>query len=153
MTEFSIPTWLFHALAISVGASAFLNGAPFLPGLRSLKPSRIEARWVGYIGLSAALGVWVFFHREAPAVHVGIAWILICLGTLIPNTFVHFYRRDNGQEEEDVPSFLTRRQQALLENAIAEYLEARRAMEVLEIMLKSLHDPRYAGDPDKNSIH
>lgn len=152
MTEFYLPTWLFEAIIISIWTSLLLNGLPFLPGLQNIKPRRIEARWVGYLGLSAALGLWISLHPKELAVHTGIAWGIICLGTLVPNTLVHLYRRDAEKSEAVALAFLTERQQVLLENAIGAYLGARRDMELLETMLKALCDPRYAGNPDRDSI-
>jgi hypothetical protein len=150
----TVPNWLFQTILIALAASAVLNGSSFLPLLRDLRPSRIEARWVGYTGLTIAFWLWIVLNPDQPAAHVGTAWIILCLITLIPNTIIHLYHRENGHNPEDngSPSPLTRRQQALLENAIAEHLEIKQATAVLETMLKALHDPRYARDPDHDSI-
>ena len=168
MTEFTVSTWFLWAVGLAVVFSIGLNVSPFLPGLRELKPSRIEARWVGYTGLTLALWLWIIFNPEESVTHAGVAWLIICLATLIPNTLVHLYRRDNGdhgdhgdgdstpgsngEAGESPLSPLNRRQQTLLENALAEYLSIKQALEVQGLMLKALHDPRYRRDPDEDSI-
>ncbi len=62
MTEFTIPTWVLWAIGVAVTFSIGLNGGPSLPWFRELRPSRIEAHWVGYIGLSSALWVWIILN-------------------------------------------------------------------------------------------
>jgi hypothetical protein len=96
--------WWVQALAISIAASAVLNGTPYLPFFKDIEPRRIEARWVGYVGLTAALAMWIALNREAEAWHVMGAWLTICVGTLIPNTLIHLRERDKGDNgRADLP--------------------------------------------------
>lgn len=118
--------WFIQALGIAILASAALNGAQYLPALRILRPTRIEARWVGYMGLTIALWVWAIPNLDQPTWKAGVAWIVICLMTLVPNTLVHFYRRDEEIEREH----LLEHQQILLENLKAELLDAKQAVDV-----------------------
>jgi hypothetical protein len=88
--------WWIQALVISIATSAILNGASYLPFFKDIKPRRIEARWVGYAGLTAALAIWIALNREAGAWQVMGVWLAICVGTLIPNTLIHLRERDRG---------------------------------------------------------
>ena len=143
----SIALWFVEALLISAGASLFLNALPALPFFPKIPFSRIEARWTGFGSLTIAFAIWISLNLNYwPAL---VAWLTIMLGTLIPNTAFHLYHTNSYNPNSNGPRTpLTRRQQALIENAIAMHLDIAQATEVIGIMLKALGDPKYARDPD-----
>jgi hypothetical protein len=158
MAEFIIPTWILWAFGIGAAASIGLNGGPFLPGLKELRLSRIEARWVGYAGLTLAFWLWIVVNQEAMVNEAGVAWLIIVLLTLIPNTWSHLYARDNGNgdlpDSDDPHPRRTRlRHQALVENAIATHQELMEAATIIDLALKALYDPQYVRmhDPDRDA--
>lgn len=163
-TIFSIPTWVLWAIGIAVVFSVGLNGGGFLPWLRDLRPSRIEARWVGYAGLTVALWLWIIFNPEESASHTGIAWLIICLATLIPNTVMHLHERDGGNNHSGSgmgdagsnndggrrPNDPTRMRDLVL-NIIAERWQAHEALRAQDEMLHSLItivDPAGSREPE-----
>jgi hypothetical protein len=103
--------WYVQAILIGTLASIVLNGAQFLPWFRDIKPRRIEARWVGYIGLTSAFGLWLLLGKDRPAWQAMAAWIIIMLLTLLPNTLLHLRDRDM----DHLSFILTKEGRALLE--------------------------------------
>jgi len=91
--------WWFRAVVIAIATSAVLNVSPFLPWLQGIKARRIEARWVGYVGLSLALAIWIAFNPEARGWTVFGGWVIIAVATLIPNTLTHW--RTEGMDSGD----------------------------------------------------
>ena len=113
--------WLFQAFGSAVAASAALNGAPFLPFLRDIEPRRIEARWVGYVGLFVAFGLWLAFDAHRPAWQAFAACGVIWFTTLVPNTLVHWRKRNAGGGGTRVVEIrLSDEGEALLEEMIKE---------------------------------
>lgn len=119
--------WWVQALIISAGTCLFLNGCPFLPYLRDIKPRRIQARLVGYIGLGVAYLLWCRLNPQQPAWPNALeAYAIIVGSTLGANVLVHWYRQDNPDDHHaggvKVIEFrLTEEGEALLER----YLEER----------------------------
>lgn len=109
--------WLTQACAIAVAASAILNGAPFLPWLRGIKPRRIEARWVGYVGLSLAFAFWLWLNPQGSAWQAGVTWGIIALVTLVPNTLIHWRDRDTNK----LSYILTREGEVLLQRYLEDH--------------------------------
>lgn len=139
MIEIPIASWLVWALGIASITSAFLNGAPFLPGLNQLQPSQTAKRWTGYIGLTAAFWLWIVANPKESVEAAGVAWILLCLVTLIPNALIHFYQPD-GPNMIQPP--LNRKERDFLLNALAERLEAEMALRIQKKHLQALLDER-----------
>jgi hypothetical protein len=110
--------WYVQAIIIGVLASLVLNGAPFLPWFRDIQPRRIEARWVGYVGLTSAFGLWLLLGKDRPAWQAVVAWVIIMLLTLIPNTVLHLHDRntDDSGELATMSFRLTKTGKALLHN-------------------------------------
>jgi hypothetical protein len=161
MTEFVIPTWFLWALGIAIAFSIGLNGGPFLPWFRDLRPSRIEARWVGYVGLTVAFWAWIILNPLESVSQAGVAWLVICLSTLIPNTLIHLYRRDHNNNDPPTnngddphPVRTQRRYQALVENIVAANHDLMEAAEIIDLALQALYDPKYIRehDPDEDAV-
>lgn len=93
--------WLFQAGIIAAAASAILNGAPFLPWLRDIKPRRIQARLVGYAGLGTAFFLWCRLNPQQPAWPTAMeACAVIVASTLAVNVLIHWHRKDNPKDDD-----------------------------------------------------
>jgi DNA-binding MarR family transcriptional regulator len=112
--------WYVQALLISAGAALFLNGAPFLPKLRDIRPRRIQARLVGYVGLGTAYLLWCVLNPQQPAWPNAMgACAVIVAGTLAVNVLIHWYREDNPRDGERTFRIgVTEKGQALLEEML-----------------------------------
>jgi hypothetical protein len=98
ITRPELATWWARAIIVAVAASAVLNICPRLPWLRDIKASRINARWVGYAGLTAALAVWMAFWGDWT---VFCAWVIIAVTTLLPNTLAHWRAESTDGGDRD----------------------------------------------------
>jgi len=88
--------WGIQAVIIAVATSAVLNISPFLPWLRDIEASRIEARWTGYVGLFLGCLLWVALNPDEGAWSALVACGVIQVVTLIPNTLVHWRAESLG---------------------------------------------------------
>ena len=89
-------SWWFWAVVIAVATSAVLNVSPFLPWLRDIEASRIQARWVGYVGLFTGCLLWVALNPDEGAWRTLAACGVIQVVTLVPNTLVHWRAESLG---------------------------------------------------------
>jgi len=110
-------TWWVQALVIAAFTAVILNGCPFLPFFRDIKPRRIEARWVGYVGLTSAFGLWLVLGPHRPAWQAVAAWVIIMVATLVPNTLGHLRDRDT----KDIRLLLTKEGEVLLERWLRDH--------------------------------
>jgi len=88
--------WGIQAVIIAVATSAVLNISPFLPWLRDIQASRIEARWTGYVGLFLGCLLWVALNPDEGAWGALVACGVIQVMTLIPNTLIHWRAQSLG---------------------------------------------------------
>jgi hypothetical protein len=94
-----LATWWARAVIVAVAASAVLNICPALPWLKDIKPNRINARLVGYTGLTLALAVWAAFNPAARSWTVFKGWVIIAVITLVPNTLAHWRAESVGDKD------------------------------------------------------